>query len=637
VLASETSGAGAHKDPEWSLPVLFSIGAYLVLVVRTAWVGDDAYLTFRVVDNFAHGFGLRWNVAERVQVFTCPLWTLLLSLAHALTGELYYTALALSLALSLLAASIVLRGLARSLELTLLSAFCLCLSRAYVDYSTSGLENPLTHCLLALFAFSLWYRRSFRVTTICAGLLALNRLDALILVLPTLVLLVFRRRGQGPYTDLSLGFLPLGAWFLFSIVYYGFPFPNTAYAKLATAIPARELVNQGVLYLLNSLASDPLTLFVIVVSIVAALRFRVPFALPIALGILLYLAYVVRIGGDFMSGRFLTAPFLLSVVLLSQLPVRLSSTGFAVAFAALLVAGFPGFEPSFAKSVSDTGRSLIDPNGIADERLFYAPTSALLSARRGIEGPPSQSASDGRWARIREKDLVVGGNGMFGLYAGPGVHVLDRNALSDPLLARLPAKRGWRIGHFVRAIPQGYVRELRGRPPGLADPDLAAYVARLLLVTRGELFTVQRWKAIYDLNLGDARHLLDHYAQIHSRMQVVPLGAVSEPRPDGWDPAGGGVVFSDYGAAVVLPEVSHGGEVELSLENTEKYEVEGRKQGELVWHSSVPVLPPASDNLAVHRLKLEPIATDAGYDEVRIFPQIGEDEYALGHLRLIQG
>jgi hypothetical protein len=35
-----------------------------VVLIRTAWICDDAYITFRTIDNFLHGFGLRWNVAE---------------------------------------------------------------------------------------------------------------------------------------------------------------------------------------------------------------------------------------------------------------------------------------------------------------------------------------------------------------------------------------------------------------------------------------------------------------------------------------------------------------------------------------------------------------------------------------------
>ena len=41
---------------------------FVVLMIKTAWVGDDAYISFRPLDNLLNGHGLRWNVAERVQV-----------------------------------------------------------------------------------------------------------------------------------------------------------------------------------------------------------------------------------------------------------------------------------------------------------------------------------------------------------------------------------------------------------------------------------------------------------------------------------------------------------------------------------------------------------------------------------------
>jgi len=40
-----------------TLTLLASI--FVVVLVRTAWVCDDAYITFRTVDNFVHGHGLR--------------------------------------------------------------------------------------------------------------------------------------------------------------------------------------------------------------------------------------------------------------------------------------------------------------------------------------------------------------------------------------------------------------------------------------------------------------------------------------------------------------------------------------------------------------------------------------------------
>jgi arabinofuranosyltransferase len=78
---------------------------------------------------------------------------------------------------------------------------------------------------------------------------------------------------------------------------------------------------------------------------------------------------------------------------------------------------------------------------------------------------------------------------------------VDTFALCDPLLARLPALEPWRIGHFYRDIPEGYLEMLRGEREHLADPALDAYYAKIRLVTRGPLWSWSRWSAIADLNL----------------------------------------------------------------------------------------------------------------------------------------
>ena len=54
--------------------------------------------------------------------------------------------------------------------------------------------------------------------------------------------------------------------------------------------------------------------------------------------------------------------------------------------------------------------------------------------------------------------------GFIGYAAGPGVTFLDRYGLGDPLIARLPAEAPWRIGHFVREVPEGYRRNAAVAP-----------------------------------------------------------------------------------------------------------------------------------------------------------------------------
>src|SRR5262249_30980304 len=107
----------------------------------------------------------------------------------------------------------------------------------------------------------------------------------------------------------ALGFAPFLLWELFSLLYYGFPFPNTAYAKLHTGIAERTLLKQGVFYLLETVRFDPLLAASICVGFALPFLTRSPRHIALVCGGLLYVAYTVYVGGDFMAGRFFTAPF----------------------------------------------------------------------------------------------------------------------------------------------------------------------------------------------------------------------------------------------------------------------------------------------------------------------------------------
>jgi len=111
---------------------------FSVVFVANCWVGDDAYISFRVSDNFIHGYGLRWNVAERVQAFTNPLWTLLMAAAGWISGEFFYTSMVVSFLLCLIVLALVWRWLGRNADGWLALALLLS-SKAFVDYTSSGL------------------------------------------------------------------------------------------------------------------------------------------------------------------------------------------------------------------------------------------------------------------------------------------------------------------------------------------------------------------------------------------------------------------------------------------------------------------------------------------------------------------
>jgi arabinofuranosyltransferase len=100
----------------------------------------------------------------------------------------------------------------------------------------------------------------------------------------------------------------------------------------------------------------------------------------------------------------------------------------------------------------------------------------------------------------------------MGFYAGPEVILIDVYGITDPLLARLPVPdsmlHDFRPGHIVKAVPKGYPESRVSGGNVIEDVRIHQFYDTLRLVTAGPLFSPQRWKAIYDLNLGPYRRFL---------------------------------------------------------------------------------------------------------------------------------
>lgn len=465
----------------------------LCAIVWTAWVCDDAFITVRTVDNLLAGHGLRWNPGERVQSYTHPLWALMLVPLHAITGDGWATLIALSLATSV-ATIVALVGLHHERPPWLAIALvALASSKAFVEYATSGLENPLTHLLLVV-ALAAWLaepgtRGRLAVLGACVGLALVNRLDTLLLFAPLAAHAVVqegRARPRRVVLALTLALVPIACWELFSVVYYGFPFPNTAYAKLGSGLPRETLLVQGLLYGTSLLAWDAPSVLLLVgglgaASILEPRRWAVPAG---AVG--LYLAYVVWIGGDFMVGRFFSAPVLVAAVALAHLRVPLPHphlvapavlVGLTLAGPTAPLRTGPAFGGDYLRDGAAGEQHFDTFAGIADERAFYFPGSSLVGRPWRDEAIVHRFATDGRAAAAAGEPVVVYDCiGFFGYYAGPGVHVVDRYGLADPILARLPMAPAdtWRPGHYLREVPDGYVESLQTGENRLTDPFAAS-------------------------------------------------------------------------------------------------------------------------------------------------------------------
>jgi arabinofuranosyltransferase len=524
------------------------LAAYIVLV---SWVSDDAYITFRVVDNFLNGYGLRWNTYERVQAYTHPLWMFLHIPLYALWDNIFLVSIALSVACTMAAFAIAIRTFDRPAQLAVVCLLLpLGLSKSFVEFSTSGLENPMNHLLFATFGYLMLrmrhHPRFWFYLSLTMALALLNRLDTIVFYAPVLACLVFLKWRSMNWKHIILGATPLALWTLFSLFYYGFAFPNTKYAKLSTGIESIDYMKQGVLYLFEQYSTDLFSYMILFLMLARAIDQikdtatsalkKTPLApsddhprvfMPIAAGVFAYMAYVVCVGGDFMSGRFLSLPFFASAWLIYGYTKKLDLKRAAICAGFLIVLKWQSVSMSQESMESciahienpfpEWGGSFCVKSGIADERAFYSPNRVWyhkgeFDSGRYINDRHYKTAQ--MLLKSPDDIYVFGALGMLGYYSGPKLRIIDPHALTDPLLARLPVvnPKAWRIGHFERSIPDGYLFSIQnnGRSDQM-DPALAAYYEPLRLIVSGDLFSAERLKAILHFNLGHYDHFRKDY------------------------------------------------------------------------------------------------------------------------------
>ena len=516
------------RGPYWIAFALLAglVLGFAVVVVRTAWLSEDAYFTFRSVENWVYGYGARWNVAERVQVYTHPLWFGAMSLLFFVSRHMAWSAFGLSFACTAGMVYLLVRriGGIDKPATTAMAIAILTASKAFTDYSTSGLENPLSHLLLLGFFARFWTdedpdpavaERQLSLTCMFGGLLVCNRLDLGLMLAPALVYALWPPRlSLRRVLAIGLGFAPLIVWELISLVYYGFLVPNTAYAKLGAKLPRELVLTEGSRYFANSLRWDPITLVAVAVITVVALaqvRGR-PKQACAAVGVLLYLVYVLQVGGDYMSGRFFTAPLAVAAALLANQPKL--PTWLAVAGSVVIVAlAFKAPNPTVFNGPDYSKHNLKTDGHVDDERGYRHILTGLISERKGPFLANSTWYRKGKRHRKKAEEkgktlVVVNGNGGYmGYAAGPQIHYINPYGITDPLLARLPGKYH-AAGHIHRRPPPGYGAAALGEGP-IKDPNLDAYWQDLALITRAPIWSRTRWAAIWRVHIGANQHLLD--------------------------------------------------------------------------------------------------------------------------------
>jgi hypothetical protein len=259
------------------------------------------------------------------------------------------------------------------------------------------------------------------------------------------------------------------------------------------------------------------------------------------LGCFFYLLYIVKIGGDYMAGRFVALPFFAA----SCLVVRAFSFAdiriFSSVLALVVIVGLLAPSPPVLSGINYEHSGLEAERGILDERANYHAATGLLKAWTAADTvayPRHEWVDVGRElkaAATNETRVITTyyNLGILPFYAGSKFHHIDVLGITDPLLARLPAyaNNNWSPGHFERILPEGYIETLLYGANVISDRKLGLLYDKLTQITRGPIWNIERWQAIWAYHTGQYGALVDYDGyRLASQEAVHASHARSYPR-----------------------------------------------------------------------------------------------------------
>ena len=510
-----------------------SILAFVLIVTALAWQSDDAYHAYVMAKHLVEGNGFVYNIGERATASSCPLFTLIIALGYFIFRNMFLVSLLICVIFSTIAYATVINNFCTTRRQIILTFLLLIGSVSFISYTTSGLENCLLFMLAAIFLklylrTDLYDGKKLFIMGLLVSLIAMTRMDAVLMFVPAVLYVYFAKRDRISFLKAVpigiLSLLPFILWELFSLFYYGFPVPNTAYVKLGTGIPLTQYIYRGLQYVGITALCDLPVILIPVFALVLSLFVREAKYLFISLGIAMYFAYIIYIGGDFMLGRHFTVLFLMSVIMILDIIENASvndvkkkryENNYILAMVTALIltislkpiTGQYLYGNNYGTNISDEREGYFRYTSLFNNAVSYFKTGDMCIRKAwneaGIDEYRSMNISSGI---LR---MVPG----ITIFYNSDMYLNDQYALGDPFLSKLPAVRedNWRIGHMWREVPKGYADSVTFGGNRIENESLKEYYEVIKLITRGRLFDRDRIKAIIDINTGKYDHLIEEY------------------------------------------------------------------------------------------------------------------------------
>ncbi|MBD3322833.1 MAG: hypothetical protein GF350_17165 [Chitinivibrionales bacterium] len=445
----------AHKKT--SVIILFAALLYVAFFNR--FTQDDAFISFRYARNLVEGHGLVWNPGEKpVEGYTNFLWTVMMAVPHVigmdvvvfsrLLGLLFYVG-------TLVTTWLLSMMLFRSRVLSHLTILLLGTNYTFSCYATGGLETQLQAFLITSGAWLYLHMTmrnrcshvNFAGLSIITGAAVLTRPDSVLpfaVITGLCIVALLRNKGTfsgkapalisllGPATCIITGY---GLW---KILYYGSLVPNTFHAKVSSV----DSLKQGVRYVLLFFHSYWLVPFPFIVLFSGSRLFSKNRLLAIpATIIVIWCAYVISVGGDFMEFRFMVPVLPLLFVIITAAVMFIRQITLRTALIVMVLAGSFVHASTFHYTSGIESIRSLQSHLISDHENWIFVGKRLGELFSDCDEPVTVAAT---------------AIGALGYYSG--LRIIDMHGLTDRHIARHGTIVSTRAGH-AKLAPIEYLKQ----------------------------------------------------------------------------------------------------------------------------------------------------------------------------------
>ena len=343
VLKKEDKASSNENIVYLFLAILCAI--FLKLCFDVQFLQDDSFISFRFVKNFVQGNGLVFNPGEHVEGYTCLLWVLLLSVFYAAKFSLESISQYLSLAFGVfslvmtyfISRTFILRNNLKGeskvsaggegtgvLKFSnLLPVILMILTGAFNFWSISGMETTMfiAFVLLSVYCYIRIHQNEasgkvlndklYILLPVFLVLASLTRPEGMYffgLIVLHKIIIAFREHKKDAFKVLfskkniliyALYIIPVAIHMIIRLSYYGYPFPNTAYAKTGFS---SVYLSAGIDYFIGFYKAYMLYGLIVLLPLLLFKRKENFFELSLFyLLIVFYTIYVITVGGDVLK------------------------------------------------------------------------------------------------------------------------------------------------------------------------------------------------------------------------------------------------------------------------------------------------------------------------------------------------